>query len=87
MLLIEYGDSMPQRRRSRKLVKVSVNLPQDLLEDIDDLVDEVETDRTDIILGLLEYGLDHVDDVFEPEEEEETEEKDETEEESTEETK
>jgi len=67
------------------LVKVSVNLPKDVLEDIDDLAEEVETDRTDIIQGLLEYGLDHVDDIFEAEEEEEGEsEEEETEEDESE---
>lgn len=56
---------MPGRLgRLRKLIKVSVNLPQSLVDALDDLADEVETDRTDVIQEFLEYGLENVDDVF-----------------------
>jgi hypothetical protein len=82
MLHKEYGDRMPKHRRSRKLTKVSVNLPKSLLQELDDIAEEAETDRTDIIQGLLEYGLDNIDDVFAAEDEEEGESEEEASEEA-----
>ena len=42
------------KRRSRKLSKFSLNLPQALIENLDYLADEVGSDRTDVITEILE---------------------------------
>ena len=63
--------------------KVSITLPEDLLEDIDELAAEVETDRSDVIEVFMFYCFEHpeiVDEVF-PFEEEEGESEEEEEEE------
>ena len=42
------------KRRSRKLSKFSINLPTTLVENIDYLAGEMDTDRTDVITEILE---------------------------------
>ena len=65
-----------------RIVKVTVSLPDALVDDLDQLADEVDTDRSDVIEGLLEYAFDHLDEVFpESDEEEDQEEEKEAEEE------
>jgi hypothetical protein len=43
-----------RRRRSRKLVKVSIRLPSDLVDDLDDVADQLETTRTDVIEKIVD---------------------------------
>jgi metal-responsive CopG/Arc/MetJ family transcriptional regulator len=48
-------------RRSRKLSKFSINLPTALAEDLDDLADEMETTRTDVIMEILMFVMENED--------------------------
>jgi predicted DNA-binding protein len=48
-------------RRIRKLTKISINLPTSLVENVDYLADEMETDRTDIIKEILEAIMENED--------------------------
>jgi len=72
------------RRKSRKLASVTVHLPAPVVEFLDDLAEEVDTSRTDVVEELLRYALQHVDEIFPLEEESEEEEDEEEEEESEE---
>jgi metal-responsive CopG/Arc/MetJ family transcriptional regulator len=67
------------RRWRRRTVKILVSLREDLVDELDKLADEIEGTRSDVIEGLLDYALDHVDEVF-PEVEEKEEEGEEEEE-------
>lgn len=79
------------KRRSRKLSQISVRLPSSLIEGLDDLAEQLETTRTDVIEHILDafFSGDQelIDDVFgEPYEEEgEAKEEEESEEEEPEE--
>jgi metal-responsive CopG/Arc/MetJ family transcriptional regulator len=48
-------------RRSRKLTKISINLPTLLVENVDYLVEEMDTDRTDVIKEILEAVMENED--------------------------
>jgi metal-responsive CopG/Arc/MetJ family transcriptional regulator len=61
---------MPRRKLRGEHVKILVTLPKAMVEDLDDLAGELDTDRSDVIEELLRYALENVDEVFPPEEEE-----------------
>jgi len=61
---------MPRTWRGKDR-KVTVTLTEGLVDDIDEIAEEVETTRSDIMQGLLEYAMEHVDDIFPPSEESE----------------
>lgn len=42
------------KRRSRKTSKFSINLPTSLVDNLDWLADQTETDRTDVITEILD---------------------------------
>jgi len=69
------------KRKKVRIVKVTVSLPDVLVDDLDQLADEVDTDRSDVIEGLLGYAFDHLDEVFPESDEEEDQEEDQDEEE------
>ena len=48
-------------RRIRKLTKISINLPTSLVENVDYLAEEMDTDRTDIIKEILDAIMENED--------------------------
>lgn len=76
------------KRLSGKRTQVTITLPAYLLHNIDELAEETELNRSDIMEMLLDYCFDHseiIDEVFPYEEEGESEGEDEDEGESEEE--
>jgi len=70
-------------RKVIKRVRVSITLPQWLVEELDGLAEQIEGFRTDVIQVCLQYCLEHthvIDELFGFEEEGEEEEKNEDEE-------
>jgi metal-responsive CopG/Arc/MetJ family transcriptional regulator len=67
---------MPKRRQLVKKMRTTIDLPEELIEDLDALADESDESRTDVIEALLEYCFEHqeiIDEVFPIEEAEEEE--------------
>lgn len=69
-----------RRRKSRKLVKISIRLPSDLVDNIDDVAEQLDTTRTDVIEHIVDAFFEDpeaIDEVFGVEEEEDEEEEEE----------
>lgn len=57
-------------------MKLLISLREDLVDELDDIAEEVEASRSDVIRDILDYVLDHeeiLNDIFPYEEEEEEE--------------
>jgi len=70
----------PRRLRLPKMTSVTIRLPEDLVAAIDDLAEEADTSRTEIMEEILSYVMakeDLVDEIFPEEGEGEEEEEDE----------
>jgi metal-responsive CopG/Arc/MetJ family transcriptional regulator len=62
------------RKRGWRRVKIIVTLPDGLVDELDDLAEDVDASRSDVIEDLLNYALEHIDEIYPIAEEEEEEE-------------